>query len=76
MSGALVLRVLQQLCVADRVAMSKRKLDADEPAASGGSKPEAAGGTEGQQKPSLAIFVDLKRARAPKEFGPLQVLPG
>lgn len=59
--------------------MSKRKLDADEPAASGGSKPEAAGGTEGQQKPSLAIFVDLKRARAPKdpkEFGPLQVLPG
>ena len=45
--------------------MSKRKLDADEPAASGGSKPEAAGGTEGQQKPSLAIFVDLKRARAP-----------
>ena len=56
--------------------MSKRKLDADEPAASGGSKPEAAGGTEGQQKPSLAIFGDLKRGQEHQEFGPLQVLPG
>ena len=50
-----------------RVAMSKRKLDADEPAASaasGGSKPAAAGGTEsGQQKPSLAaIFVEAGKS--------------
>lgn len=44
--------------------MSKRKLDADEPAASGGSKPEAAGGTEGQQKPPLVFHLEATCGRA------------
>ena len=51
-------RYLDAVTPVRRWVMSKRKLDADE-LASGGSKPEAAGGTEGQQKPSLAKFVDL-----------------